>query len=267
MQRFSHRPDLRRTLLRGAVFMPLALGLIAGCAKPNEQLDATVTGSVAPPTTAAGFDQSVEYWATRYEADEKAKDPALNYAAALVRVGRAEQAVAILQTTAIYHATDRDVLAAYGKALAAAGKFDLAIDTIRRAQTPERPDWRLMSAEGAILDQVGRNGEARQLYEQALKLAPGEPSILSNYGMSYVLTGDLASAEKLLRKAITAPGADSRVRQNLALVVGLQGRFGEAEKIAGAELSPEQAKANIAYLRRMLAQRNTWEELKSGTTG
>ena len=55
------------------------------------------------------------------------------------------------------------------------------------------------------------------------------------------------------------------MRQNLALVVGLQGRFDEAEKIAGAELSPQQAQANVAYLEQMLAQRNTWQALK--TTG
>ena len=52
------------------------------------------------------------------------------------------------------------------------------------------------------------------------------------------------------------------MRQNLALVVGLQGRFEEAEKIAGSELSPEQAKANITYLRGMLAQQNAWSQLK-----
>ena len=42
----------------------------------------------------------------------------------------------------------------------------------------------------------------------------------------------------------------------------LQGRFEEAEKIASAELSPEQAKANVTYLRGMLAQQNAWSQLK-----
>ena len=45
------------------------------------------------------------------------------------------------------------------------------------------------------------------------------------------------------------------MRQNLALVVGLQGRFAEAETIARADLPPEEAAANVAYLRQMLAQR------------
>jgi Flp pilus assembly protein TadD len=51
------------------------------------------------------------------------------------------------------------------------------------------------------------------------------------------------------------------VRQNLALVVGLQGRFADAEAIASRELSPEQAQANVTYLRSMLAQQNAWDDL------
>ena len=43
-------------------------------------------------------------------------------------------------------------------------------------------------------------------------------------------------------------------RQNLALAVGLQGRFDEAEAIAKAELSPQQAEANVAYLQSMLTR-------------
>lgn len=257
----------KKRLLPGLVLLPLTAALLAGCAKPKDATDPTTTGAIGQPLTAEDFDKAVAHWGARYAADEKAKDTALNYAAALSRVGRSDQAVAVLQKTVIYHPDDRDVLASYGKALAASGKLDLAIDTIRRAQTPDNPDWRLMSAEAAILDQVGRNEEARRLYARALAIAPNEPSVLSNYGMSYVLTGDLPRAEELLRQAIAAPGADSRVRQNLALVVGLQGRFDEAQKIASAELSPEQAAANVAYLRDMLTQRDSWQQLRSGGAG
>jgi Flp pilus assembly protein TadD len=176
--------------------------------------------------------------------------------------GKTDQSLAVMRKLAIAHPKDRSVLAAYGKALAAAGEFETALDAVRRAQTPEYPDWKLFSAEAAILDQLGNSAQARTLYRKALDLKPEEPSILSNLGMSYVLEGDLRTAETYLRQAAAAPGADSRVRQNLALVVGLQGRFDEAEKLARQELSPNQAEANVAYLRSMLAQQNAWSEIK-----
>jgi hypothetical protein len=96
-----------------------------------------------------------------------------------------------------------------------------------------------------------------------MELAPDQPSIHSNLGMSYVLEGDLRTAERHMRKAVGMPGADSRVRQNLALVVGLQGRFQEAEEIARRELSAEQAQANVAYLRSMLSQDHAWSQLEA----
>lgn len=197
-----------------------------------------------------------------YAKNPNDKRIATNYAAALQMDGDADQSLAVMRKLAIALPKDRDVLAAYGKALAANGQFEPALDAVRRAQTPEYPDWKLVSAEAAILDQLGQRDEARQNYRKALDLKPNEPSILSNLGMSYVLEGDLRTAETYMRSAAQQPNADSRVRQNLALVVGLQGRFDEAEKIASQELSPDQAQANVAYLRQMLAQQNAWSQLK-----
>jgi Flp pilus assembly protein TadD len=262
-------PHFRLTgpLKRGAVIVPVLLAIaLAGCANAKKPAvdPATTSSTAAQPMTPQDFDEAVKYWGDRYAADAKNKEVALNYAAALRRTDHSDQAVAVLQKTVINFPEDRDVLAAYGKALAAAGKLQQALDAVRRAQTPDKPDWKLLSAEAAILDQIGQYAQARKLYDRALDLAPNDPTVLSNYGMSYVLTGELAEAERLLRKAIAAPGADSRVRQNLALVVGLEGRFAEAEKIASEELSPEQAAANIAYLKQMLAEHDSWQQLQAG---
>jgi Flp pilus assembly protein TadD len=78
--------------------------------------------------------------------------------------------------------------------------------------------------------------------------------VLSNLGLSYALAKDLKNAEATLRTATAGGSTDPRVRQNLALVVGLQGRFGEAESIARTDLPSNEAAANVAYLRQMLAQ-------------
>jgi Flp pilus assembly protein TadD len=118
-----------------------------------------------------------------------------------------------------------------------------------------KPDH-ILSVQGAVLDQMGRHADAQRYYLTALKMVPDEPSVLSNLGLSYALAKDLPNAEATLRRAAAHPPVDPRVRQNLALVVGLQGRFAEAETIARADLPPEEAAANAAYLRQMLARRN-----------
>lgn len=233
----------------GQTQSPMTTGSIAKLSKPVESMNAS---ELARTTESVG--QS-------YEKNPKDRNIGMSYASLLRMNGKNEQALAVMQQVAIANPSDREVLAAYGKTQAAAGQLELALNTIDRAQTPDRPDWKLRSAEGAILDQLGRSSEARVRYRQALDLQPNEPSILSNLGMSYLLGGDLKTAETYLRSAIEQPTADSRVRQNLALVVGLQGRFDEADQIARRELLPEQAEANVAYLRSMLSQQNSWQKL------
>ena len=148
---------------------------------------------------------------------------------------------------------DKTVLGAYGRALAEAGNFNQAFEVLGRAHSPDQPDWHILSAQGAVLDQMGRHAEAQRYYVTALKIVPEEPSVLSNLGLSYALAKDLPNAETTLRRAAAQRPVDPRVRQNLALVVGLQGRFAEAEDIARADLPPDEAAANVAYLRQMLA--------------
>lgn len=88
-----------------------------------------------------------------------------------------------------------------------------------------------------------------------MKIAPEEPSVLSNLGLSYVLSKDLPKAEETLRRANSRADADPRVRLNSALAVGLQGRIAEAESIVKADRPPEEAAANVAYLKRLLSRK------------
>ncbi|OWV68812.1 pilus assembly protein TadD [Rhizobium sp. R339] len=250
-------------ILQGAAASLVILAL-AGCSTTKDRM---TTGSVPKITKpveemdATELRSATDRIGQAYEKNPRDPVNGVNYANLLRMNGRDAQALAVMQQVAIANPGDRNVLAAYGKAQAAAGQFEQALNTIGRAQTPDRPDWRLISAEGAILDQMGKATDARKRYRDALDIQPNEPSILSNLGMSYVLTGDLRTAETYLRSAASQPTADSRVRQNLALVVGLQGRFPEAEQIARRELSPQQADANVAYLRSMLSQQNSWQKL------
>ena len=258
-----------KRLLRATAALAIAAS-VAGCGTSklttgsiSKSSDAGYGGKVIEQMSAGDLTKAGDSLGKDYTSNPNDKATAMKYAQVLQMTGRTDQSLAVMRKLAIAYPKDRDVLAAYGKALAGAGQLEPALETIRRAQTPEYPDWKLVSAEGAILDQLGKSGDARALYRRALDLKPNDPSILSNLGMSYVLEGDLRTAETYMRTASEQPAADSRVRQNLALVVGLQGRFDEAEQIASHELSPDQAKANVAYLRGMLAQQNAWNQLKN----
>jgi Flp pilus assembly protein TadD len=250
------RPARRLTSL--AVTILVAAGA-AGCGTLQQAgltTGATAAPSQATPATPADPRQAMELWGERYRANPRDATAAVNYAQALRQIGQRAQAVAVLEQASIHNTGSMELAGAYGRALADVGKHEQALQVLNRAHTPDRPDWRILNVTGVVLDQLGRHDEAQQHYAAALRLMPEEPTILSNLGLSYVLAKNLPEAEATLKRAAAGRTNDSRVRGNLALVVGLQGRFAEAEAIARADLPPDQAAANVAYLREMIARQS-----------
>jgi Flp pilus assembly protein TadD len=246
---------ISRFLCSAAVTAILAAGL-GGC-----QTMSDITGSLTSSSSRAQAEpenpqRAVEVYGERYRANPKDADAALAYGQALRSTGQRAQAAAVLEQATIAHPGNKMLLAAYGRALADNGNSQAAFDVLSRAHSPANPDWRILSVQGTTLDKMGKHEEARGYYASALKIVPEEPSVLSNLGLSYMLTRELPQAEETLRRAYSNPRADGRVRQNLALVVGLQGRFAEAETIAKGDLPADEAAANVAYLREMLSRKD-----------
>ncbi len=236
---------------------------LAGCRSTGD-----ITGSIGGATTPlpAAPDQLQAYsddWAKRYEANPGSKTAAINYARALRAQARSAQAVAVLQGTVIKNPADFEVLGAYGKALADAGRLKEAAETLSRSHTPERPNWSILSAQGAVADQMGEHEAAQGYYDAALKIVPGDPTVMSNLGLSYALSKQLPRAETALREAAAHPQADARVRQNFALVLALEGKFAEAEAVSRRDLAPAEAAANVTAIRSMIAQSNTWRDIQN----
>ncbi len=238
------------------LLLALALG---GCVSNSD-----VTGSIATavPTSDGALRTYAADWGRRHDADPGDPVAAINYARALRGLTQYAQASAVLETAAVKHPYDREVLAAYGKALGDAGRLKEAAEVLSRAHTPEHPDWTVLSAQGTVADQMGDHAAALGYYQAALKIAPGEPSVLSNLGLSYALAKQLPSAEDTLRSAAASARADMRVRQNYALVLALEGKFQEAEAVARHDLGPADAAASIAAIRDMIAQSDTWSAIR-----
>jgi Flp pilus assembly protein TadD len=250
----------RRLTLIGVVIAALALG---GCLRSNE---ADITGSISRQTvqmTEAEKRLAADQLGRQYEAKRGDKATSMQYARLLRETAQIPQAIAVMQTAALQNPNDRDIALALGQALADGGRYQEAQDVLNRAHSPDKPNWRVLSTQGAIADQLGQHQQAQEYYDTALKIAPGEPAIMSNLSLSYALSNRLQEAEQIGRQAIAHPAATPRMRGNLALVLALQGRFQEAEQVAQKDLSPADAAANIAFVRSMTTQRNSWQQLKA----
>ena len=219
------------------------------------------------PTDEAKLRAYAEDCGKRYERNPGEKTASIAYARALRALTRYSEAVAVMQTAAIKAPKDFDVLGEYGKALADAGELAQAKDVLTRAYTPDNPRWDIMSVQGVVADRLGDHAGAMQFYRDALKIAPGEPSVLTNMGLSLALAKQLPEAEQALRQAVASPKADARMRGDLALVLALEGKFGEAEQVGLADLSPEAARANVEAIRQMIAENNFLARPAQATEG
>lgn len=263
----AHARPIRSTQSLAVLAGALAAALLLGGCQSNGlgDLTASIDSSrdAKLPASEPELRRFADEWGHNYDRAPDNKRVAMTYAKALRALGEQPQATAVLQRLAAKYPKDLDVLAAYGKLLADVGRLQEASEVLSRAHTPERPNWSVLSAQGSVSDQLGDHPHAQEYYAAALKIVPNQPQVLSNLGLSYALSKQLPLAETTLREAAAQPGADMRVRQNLALVLALEGKFQAAQEISERDLSPIDAAGNVASIRRMIAQSNTWNEIRS----
>ena len=209
----------------------------------------------------------MDSWGERYRANPADPDAAVRYAQALRAVGQRAQAAAVLEQAAIHNP---ETIASCSAPMAGRSPTTAATSRRSRCSTArtrqDQPDWRILSVQGAVLDQMGRHADAQRLLRQRAAADAGRAvgavqsrTVLRAVEEPAAGRGDACGAPR------RSAGAEPKVRQNLALVVGLQGRFQEAETIAKGDLSPDEAAANVAYLRQMLAQQSDWKKGKRGS--
>jgi len=262
MSRSSFRPSVLRALFAASLVV-FAAGL-SGCRDFGD-----VTGSIPEatgrPTDEAKLRAYADELGKRYDRSPGEKAVSIEYARALRALTRGNEAVAVIQTAAIKSPKDFDVLGEYGKALADAGQLAQAKDVLSRAYTADNPRWDVMSVQGVVSDRLGDHPVAMQFYREALKISPGEPSVLTNMGLSLALAKHLPEAEDALRQAAASPKADARMRGDLALVLALEGKYSDAETVGRADLSADAARANVEAIQQMIARNDSWRELRKPT--
>ncbi len=253
----------KRARRAGAGIALVASLALAGCQTTSGPFGGE-TDNLTTGSTSNALDQTTQL-AQAWEANPGDADTAIAYADALQQIGSNDRSVGILQQTARQNPGHAGIHAALGKRLADAGQFDEASEALYTAISLGGGDWQLYSTQGTVLDRLGHHTRAREYYTAALQVAPNEPAVLNNQAMSYALDGSPEKAEEILRDGLThTPSGEGAVtmRQNLALVLGLQGKFDEARTLLSQDLPPAQVEANLAYMRSIVSQPDTWQQLQ-----
>ena len=232
----------------------------AGCQTLQPTETTGSLGAGRAPRARRRWRRSADAWGERYRANPKDAEAAINYAQALRGNGQRSQAVAVLEQASIQNPKHTGVLGAYGRALADVGNYKQALDVLNRAHTPDQPDWRILRCRGRCSTRWAATTTPSATMRPRCGSCPTSLRCCPISACPMRCPRTWCGQKSTLRRAAAQSRADRRVRQNLALVVGLQGRFSEAEGIARADLPSDEAAANVAYLRQMLAQQNGWKQ-------
>ena len=233
--------------------------LLAACAGGKEAQDSPLPKSLITDSlvSAAGhaeasgdFRSAAAHYRTLYERTPRDRQIVLRYARAVRLAGEGRQSAALLENFSRGEKTpDVDILIELAKAYLASDQMPIALRYLNQAKPLAPKRWEIVSLLGVILDYQGNNAEARDLYEEALKLSPNNPTVLNNLGLSLAMAGDLDTAIYTLEDAKDQPGASHHVRQNLALLLAMKGDAAGAERFLRKDQTPEMVRANMRYFR------------------
>ena len=254
-------PRPRRSMALALLATTAVAALLGGCTQTGLPFASL---SSEPKLAAADEIGAVTQWNAAYAKNPQDPKMALGYAAALKAIGSRDRALEVL--TAGYRANqdNGEIAAELGRLALDMNRLDIAAQTLKVAEAQGVNDWKTLSAQGTLRAKQGQHAEAQQYYLAALQEQPDAVSVINNLALSYALDGKADKSEELLRKAVASGHGDKRVRQNLAMVLGLQGKFEEARQVASVDMTEQEAKSSMSYLRNMLSNSTQFAAAKPG---
>ncbi len=241
----------------------IALTLVGGLALTTPA--SAQTEQAAAPRVPATAEQRAAYgrldplarsvfWSREVEVNPADPVAGVKLAEALRQMGQHDQAATVAQQVLVTQPQNVDAMLEIGRAHIARGQAFYGIAALEQARALAPNDWRPLSLLGVAYQQVRRADDARAVWNDALRLSPGNAEVLNNAAMAQMTGGDPAGAETLLRQAVAQPNASMQMRLNLAMALGLQGKIGEAEQIIRRDLPPDAAERNLEWLRNQTRQ-------------
>ena len=239
-----------------AATMTLALWGLSGAVQAQTAAPAASAAPARQPAdaaTRASYDRADAlsrsvFWSQEQQINPMDPMAGVKLAQALREMGQFDQAAETAQSVLTVQPANLEAMLEVGRAHIARGQAFYGIAALEQARAAAPRDWRPLSLLGVAYQQVRRSDDAKAAWNEALRLSPDNPDVLTNAAIARMGEGDAPSAEILLRRAVAQPGATLKVRQNLALALGLQGKTAEAEQILRRDLPPEVADANLRWL-------------------
>ena len=262
---------MRRVLSAAALTLIASLIGLAGCETTSStNIDTLAIGGRTGSTPDIGYDgvmhianasrgvgdfgNAVSLYRHAASMDPKNPEPLVALGDTFLDMGKPDDAIVNYNAALKLNPHYPMALRGLGKAYLKTGRPDLAASPLAVAYQDTPNDPKLLMLIGVADDFIGEHSYAQARYEQGLKLAPADRSLIINLALSLALSEKYDQAIATLRPTAFAPAATPQERQTLALIYGLKGDQKTALELARKDLDTAAADHNLAFydtLRRM----------------
>ncbi|MFO0388914.1 MAG: tetratricopeptide repeat protein [Alphaproteobacteria bacterium] len=201
---------------------------------------------------------SIQQFAKSNEAYAKIKESSpiyssaqINIAVNLQRMGKYQEAVALLDKISQKHADAYDALVIKGDVLRSKTNLAEAVvaytQAIGRVKEFSARHWAVFFARGAAYERMGRWQDAEKDLQQALTLQPDQPDVLNYLGYTWLTQGqNVSQAHEMIARALALKPNDPQIIDSMGWAFYLKGDYTKATKYLerAIELIPGDATVN-----------------------
>ena len=196
---------------------------------------------------AGNVDNAIPLYDRALQADPEGIEAKLGLGQALLAIGAGDEAAAQFRDVLARHGNDAKARRGLAAALIAMGQPTLAEKQVDLALQANANDYHALNLLGVVLDMQGRHAEAQANYRRGLELAPDDPGLLGNYGLSLAITGQPQAAIALLVPVASGRKATPRIRQNLAFAYAMAGDLSNSLQLCRRDMDEFSAQRQLAY--------------------
>jgi Flp pilus assembly protein TadD len=196
---------------------------------------------------AGNIDTAIPLYDRALQADPQGSEAKLGLGKALLTIGAAEEAAAQFRDVLARQSNNSTARRGLASALIAMGQPTLAEQQIDEALRADANDYHALNLLGVVLDMQGRHAEAQANYHRGLELAPDDPGLRSNYGLSLAITGQPQAAIAMLAPLASSRNATPRIRQNLAFAYAMAGDLSNALQLCRRDMDEVSAQRQLSY--------------------
>ena len=252
--------------LRRAVAICLTIGAfgLAGCeTTPSLHLDPLATSGrtgsapdigydgvmhIADASRSAGdFSNAINLYRHAATMAPANPEPLVALGNTLLDMGNPDDAIVNYNAALKLNPDEPAALRGLAKAYLKTGRPELAASPLAVAYKGTPTDPKLLLLIGVADDFIGQHANAQARYQQGLKIAPTDRSLMLNLALSLALSEKFDAAIAELRPIAYAPTATPQERQTLALIYGLKGDDKSALEMARRDLDAATAEHNLAF--------------------